>query len=214
MTNRNAASMGSYGTTWEAAGYAGSGPCGELVNSLQGRPAVVCGSGQTVFEELNDALHKVDDPVIFGVNDTGMFLPKMDHWVSLHSDYLGAWKAVRWLHGRAHENVSYHGVDPRPFIDYDWSSLRPLFALSGYFAMQIAHVMGSDLIVLCGCPGEWAPRFFEATPRADTFGYGNGAHGSDRGVRDQLEHEMKRLPGFKARVRSMSGWTKEFFGGL
>jgi len=86
-------------------------------------------------------------------------------------------------------------------------------ALSGYFAMQIAYVMGASPIVLCGCPGDRAARFFEARPRTD-FSYGAGRNGNDNSVRTQVEHEMKRLPEFKARVRSMGGWTGKFFGGL
>ena len=205
--------MGSYGTTWEAAGYGGAGSVGSLINTLQGRPSIVAGNASGVFDEVEQVLEKHPDAVVFGVNDVGMFLPKLDHWCSLHTDKLATWKATRWLAAREKECTKYHGVDPRAFIDYDWSSLRPLLALSGYFAMQIAHIMGSDLIVLCGCPGSAARRFFEAKPRTD-FLYGGGLQGSDQGCREQLVSEMSRLPGFKARVRSMSGWTKQFFGGL
>ena len=213
MTNRNAATMGTYGSTWEAAGYCGRGTVSDLIGSLTGRPAVVCGSGKTVFYELEDVLKKFPDAVVFGVNDTGMFLPRMDHWVSLHSGNLGAWKTVRWLHARPREDVKYHSIDDRAFIDYSWHNLTPLFALSGYFAMQIAYIMDAAPIVLCGCPGEHGARFFEAAPR-DDFGYGAGVNGNDNVVRTQVETEMKRLPLFKARVRSMSGWTQRFFGGL
>ena len=205
--------MGLYGATWEAAGYAGAGLVGELINSLQGRPAVVAGNAFGVFDEVDSALEKYPDAVVFGVNDVGMFLPKLDHWVSLHTDKLATWKNARWLVARDKENAKYHGVDPRAFIDYDWSSLRPLFALSGYFAMQIAHIMGSDLIVLCGCPGDGTRRFFESKPRSG-FMYGDDSQVSGKGVRDQLRSEMNRLPGFRARVRSTSGWTQNFFGGL
>ena len=202
--------MGSYGATWEAGGYAGAGSVGELLGSLAGRPAIICGTAAGVFGEMEYALRQAPDAVIFGVNDVGMFLPRMEHWVSLHTDHLGAWKAVRWLQGRAQEKTQYHGVDPRPFLDHDWSSLRPLFALSGYFAMQIAYLMDAAPIILCGCPGSAAPRFFEAEARTD-FGYGSGTAGSESGVREQLEREMTRLPDFKARVRSQSGWTRELF---
>lgn len=203
--------MGLYGATWEAGGYAGAGSVGELIGSLAGRPAVVCGNATGVFGEMETAVATYPGAVIFGVNDVGMYLPRMEHWVSLHTDHLGAWKAVRWLHAHQQEKTEYHGVDPRPFIDHDWSSLRPLFALSGYFAMQIAYLMGAERIILCGCPGVALPRFFESGPRKD-FGYGSGPHSSDGSVREQVVQEMTRLPDFKARVRSMSGWTREFFG--
>lgn len=213
MTNRNAASMGTYGATWEAAGYCGVGPVESLIGILKGRSAIVVGSAETVFYELEDALTKVHDVVIFGVNDVGMFLPRMDHWVSLHSDNLGPWKTVRWLHPREREDVQIHSIEMRPYVDHVWTGLTPLFALSGYFAMQIAYIMGAGSIVLCGCPGEVGRRFFDTEARTN-FDYGDGSSGRDSGVREQLVQEMKRLPAFKARVRSMSGWTRNFFGGL
>jgi hypothetical protein len=89
--------------------------------------------------------------------------------------------------------------------------------LSGYLAMQIAWVMGADRIVLCGCPGTQTKRFFEASlgrEHANTnFGYGGGSGSGDEGVRQQVEREMRRLPDFKAAVRSLSGWTKTYFTG-
>ena len=117
------------------------------------------------------------------------------------------------MHAREQEATKYHSVDPRPAVNYVWEGLTTLFALSGYFAMQIAYIMGAELIVLCGCPGESKRRFFEHASRAD-FGYGSGSASSDSGVRIQLLKEMGRLPQFAERVRSMSGFTQEFFGGM
>ncbi len=205
--------MGTYGSTWEVGGYCGRGSVGELANSLTGRAAVVCGNAEHVFYEFEDTCKKLGHPVVFGVNDVGMYLPRMDHWVSLHADNLGAWKAVRWQNAFSQEKTQYHSVTARPVVDHLWEGLTPLFCLSGYFAMQIAHIMGASPIVLCGCPGEAGPRFFESHARPD-FGYGSGTAGGDSSIRTQLEHEMKRLPEFKAKVRSMSGWTREFFGSL
>ena len=182
----------------------------ELIGSLQGRPAVIAGNAEGVFEDVKEALRIVIDPVIFAVNDVGMFLPQVDHWVSLHADKLGLWKQVRWGTTHAREKTLYHSVDERPYVDHVWTGLTPLFTLSGYFAMQLAWIMGASQIVLCGCPGSQQRRFFDLETRE--FGYGGNASGADVGVREQLEREMTRLPEFKAAVRSMSGWTREFFG--
>jgi hypothetical protein len=215
MTIRAAASMGTYGAAWQHAGYSGAGHVAGWLGRQAGRPAVVAGGAAGVFAEVAAAERRLETPVIFAANDVGMYLPRLDHWVSLHADHLGAWKAVRWLTARTQEQTVYHAEMARPFVDVVWEELRPLFCLSGYFAMQIAWLMGCRPIVLCGCPGEPAPRFFEAAARPD-FGYGSGAAGSDRGVREQIEKEMRRLPDFKAAVRSMTpdSWTQRFFGGL
>lgn len=210
----NAASMGSYGSEWQHKGYSGSGNVAGLLDSLRGRSAIVAGGAQGVFEEVAAVERKLESPVIFAANDAGMYLPRLDHWVSLHADNLGPWKQVRWLHPGPSEQAKYHSCDKRPFIDYVWEGLCPVFCLSGYFAMQIAYLMGCERIVLCGCPGTPAPRFFEAGVRADGFGYGSGDRGADDGIRQQIEKEMGRTPDFKERVRSTSGWTREFFGGV
>jgi hypothetical protein len=88
-----------------------------------------------------------------------------------------------------------------------------VFGLSGYFAMQVAYLMGCQPIVLCGCPGEPMARLFEAEARTD-FGYGAGTSENDRGIQRQLMAEMERVLEFKARIQSCSGWTKAYFGGL
>lgn len=211
MTIYNAVTMGSYGSEWQHKGYCGRGPVADLLDCHQGRPALVVGSGEGVFEQVREASARLSDPVVLAANDVGMYLPKLDHWVSLHADNLGTWKTVRWLHAREKEQTVYHGVDARPFIDVNWEGLTPLFCLSGYFAMQLAWLMGCAPIVLCGCPGDTTRRFFDLDARQD-FGYGGAVSGSDHGVREQIEQEMRRLPELKATVRSMSGWTKTFFG--
>ena len=222
MTIRNAETMGTVGATWEARGYCGQGPVGALCGALAGRSAIVCGSGRGVFDELAEAQAALHDPVIFAVNDIGMYLPRVDHWVSLHVDNLIAWRQVRWLHPKARELTKYHSETPRAWLDYCWDGLTPILYLSGYFAMQLAWIMGCDRIVLCGCPGDATPRFFEATLRSNLlltepngpFSYGSGDRGADRSVHEQIQQEMERLPEFKAAVRSMSGITQQFFGGL
>jgi len=218
MTVRNAASMPAGLSEWEARGYHGSGNVKELIGSLAGRSALVCGSGAGVFEEVEAAQAVLEEPVIFACNDVGMFLPHVDHYVSLHTDNLAAWKSVRWLNCQSTARTVYHGVDPKPFVDYHWSRLTPTFCLSGYFGMQLAWLMGCERIVLCGCPGTQTKRFFEARlgreHAGNNFGYGNSVSNGDQGIRQQLEQEMRRLPLFKAAVRSMSGWTQSFFGGI
>ena len=209
--------MGSYGASWSAGGYSGCGNVGELVGSLRGHPAVVCGNARGVFEELEVVRKRYGLPLaVFAVNDVGMYLPRLDHWVSLHSEQFEEWKPVRWMHHKGDEWAKYHGLKlEHKYVDYAWELLTPIMALSGYFAMQVAWIMGCSPIILAGCPGDGTRRFFEAADRTSSeFQYGSGDTGSDKGIRQQLINEMNRVPEFKAVVRSMSGWTREFFGGV
>ena len=205
--------VGHAGHTWRADGYEGCGNVEPFLGSLRGRIAVVCGGGTGVFDQLESVLHY--DPVILAANDVGMFLPKLDHWVSIHYNQFEQWKPVRWMHRHRSLDEKYHGLTGEHFpVDYVWELLTPcVMALSGYFAMQVAYLGGAKRVILAGCPGDGTPRFFEAHRADRPFAYGAGGHPSDRGVREQLESEMTRLPQFKAKVRSLSGWTKQYFGG-
>lgn len=215
MTDFNAPSMLGHGSTWQARGYSGAGNVKDIINSTINRPAVVVGSAMGVFDELEivTSIYGPDDLVVYGVNDVGMYLPNLDHWVSLHAEHIPAWKSVRWLHPVSNYPTKIHSYRHIDIADYNWQGLSPLFALSGYFAMQIAYLMGCSPIILAGCPGNGTSRFFEPR-RNDKFGYGGGLSPGDKGIKDQVIGEMARLPMFMSNVRSMSGWTKEFFGGI
>jgi hypothetical protein len=219
MANFSSPGMGTYGSTWQHGGYSGCGNVGELLGSLTGRPALICGNAASVFEDYAKALQRYPEAIVYGVNDVGMYLPRMHHWVTGHGDNALAWKTVRWLEDRSRreymqtDRVWIHSVMDRSAVDYVWDQLNPQFALSGNLAMQIAWLMGCAPIILCGCPNSPKRRFFDVTSR-DTFGYGGGQEQADRNIRQQIEIEMGRVPAFKAVVRSMSGWSKEFFGGI
>ena len=218
MVTRNAATMGSYGAAWEYRGYCGSGNVQPILGSIEGRVAVVCGNSREVFEDYARIVN--EETIVFAVNDVGVYLPRVDHMVSHHIPKLANWVSLRidgegrWIEGTRVHTGSFTDKIHSSFLYY-WQGLCPQFALSGYFAAQIAYCMGAERIILCGCPAMPWPRFFELETRPDLFGYGNGTKGNnDRTVTQQLTEEMARRPDFKSRVRSMSGWTKDFFGGV
>lgn len=204
---------------WKHLGYEGAGNVQSLLKTEGSGPAVICGGARSVFDELEQVLEKEPKVTIFAVNDVGMYLANVHHWVSLHSDKLKAWRDVRALDSSLGQDFKTHSIPPKePWdgIDYAWMELGPSsFAISGYFAMQVAYLMGFDPIILCGCPGDKTPRFFESSKaRIDQFGYGTGENHYDKSVMEQLVNEMKRVPEFKKRVRSVFGFTKQFFGGI
>lgn len=193
---------------WKAHGYSGYGNVASLIDSLKSQTAVVCGNGAGVFDELELVKRKYDNFVVFAVNDVGMFLPQVDHWVSYHNKF-EPWESVRKLNYEKKYKTHTLGY----YADYIWTGLDPNFLLSGYFAVQIAHIMGCELIILCGCPGSTSKRFFEAHPRPD-FSYGSGQSQSDYDVRRQFVSEMSRVAGLQSKLRSMSGWTRSYLGGI
>jgi plasmid replication initiation protein len=63
--------------------------------------------------------------------------------------------------------------------------------------------MGCERIILCGCPNDRTPRFFETECE-------NNAYVE---TQVQITREMSYKPEFKEALRSCSGWSREFFGG-
>jgi hypothetical protein len=76
-----------------------------------------------------------------------------------------------------------------------------MMALSGLFAAQIAWLMGCSPIVLCGCPTDSTPCFWQP---ADTV---NGGYPK---VQSQFKAEVDRNLEFKNALISMSGWSKAY----
>lgn len=194
------------GAHWFHKGYSGSGNVGPLLDDLQGRTAIVCGNAWGVFQEFDFIFRRADASIVFAANDVGMYLPHVDHWVSLHASKLDHWVEIRRnpsTRGVGNKNFHVHDAGlhgPRDW--YQWKGLTPLMALSGMFAAQIAYLMGCDPIILCGCPNDKTPRFWEMT--CDNQAYVNTQY--------QIKQEMAYKPEFKKAIRSMSGWSKEFFG--
>lgn len=197
---------------WQYLGYRGAGNVASLFGSLRGRRSMICGSGWGVFDEYER--HVKPDDVVFAVNDVGLFLPRIDHFVSMHSERLAQWVSLRRdPTGRPYGNTDFKThlgeinsvCDSR--FDYCWLNLDPVFMpLSGLFAVQVAYLMGSEEIGLLGVPSDTTPRFWET--KTTNFAYG------DLKNLKTLKMEMLRLPEFFRKVKSASGFTREFFGAI
>lgn len=192
------------GAKWFHKGYCGQGNVEHLLDSCLGRTAVIVGSAQGVFEEYEQHRHGA---LVFAVNDIGMYLPQVDHWVAMHTPKLDHWVALRRditakpcgnLDFRVHDGGLYGERDW-----YQWRALTPTMSYSGMFAAQIAYLMGCEPIVLCGIPQDSTARFFEREARKDGA-YANG--------QQQIKEECAFKPEFKKAIRSCSGWTRDYFG--
>ena len=194
---------------WEHKGYTGGGNVAGLLDSLSGRPAIIAGNARGVFEEVERARQHLGEMVVtYGVNDVAVYLSRLDHMVSLHTTKLVLWAELRRDgYSRPTGNVNFQLHDAGlmgPHLWNQWKDLTPTMSLSGMFAAQIAYLMGCSPIVLCGCPTDGTPRFWEL--QSDNHDYTR----SQKTIMD----EMSFKPDFKAAVRSMSGWSREYFGSL
>jgi hypothetical protein len=125
------------------------------------------------------------DLPVFAVNDMGVDLARLDHWVTLHPEKLGAWQDARaaWGGSDAYVVWEYNGDD--------WGGS------SGLFAVRIAMDLGFKRVILCGVPMDDRPHVSgKAWPNVGEF-------------RPAWEERRELLAPV---VRSMSGWTREQFG--
>lgn len=191
---------------WESGGYTGVG-CEDLLGELRGQPAIIAGNARGVFEEVKAAESELVRPIIFACNDIGVYLSHVDHMVSLHTPKLDHWVGLRrdaTSKGYGNKNFRVHDGGLHGDREWhQWTGLTPMMALSGLFAAQIAWLMECSPIVLCGCPTDSTPCFWQPYETV------NGGYSK---VQSQFAAEVNRNPEFKAALRSMSGWTKEFLG--
>jgi hypothetical protein len=141
-----------------------------------------------------------------------MYLPVVHHWVSLHWEKLFHWSKARQLDGSLWQDYKTHtSFFQTSNADYVWTIEPCTFPLSGTFAMHLAYLMGAQRIILAGIPADGTRRFFDPEPRKD-YAYGSGDSYGDKRDREQFLREMRRVPAMKQKIRSMSGWTRVFFG--
>jgi len=195
---------------WSKKGYSGeSTGVEELIDSALGIPAIVAGSGRGVFEEVGQAQSDLGRFIVFACNDVSVFVPRLDHMVSLHTPKLAMWAYLRrdpTSKGYGNKDFRVHdaglyGVE----LWHQWKGLKPLMALSGLFAAQIAYLLGCDPIVLCGVPCDNTPTFWQLD------GFDNPHYAKHSRM---LLDECDRVPEFRRSLRSMSGLSQMWLGKL
>ena len=171
--------------------------------------AVVCGSAA----ELHDDVATLQAPgavraVWIAVNDAGWVLAGIPfaHWCTLHPDLLQGWQRKRAERGGEPVGSTWGPSTRRRYDGVGnyrghWGA-----GSSALFAVKIAlEDVGCARVVLCGVPLHSGPY---AQPDAGTWQ-------GDWPAREAAIHRegwTRRADQLGARVRSMSGWTRELLG--
>lgn len=146
------------------------------------------------------------------INSAARLMPAQ-HIASVHGALLGDFAAMQKQFGK---NPALHTrrEEVAPGLPhYYWTV--PIVKSSAPFAAAIMAFIGYKTVIMCGCPmdgvGDYAPEV-KATRKLQVW---NGKR------KRSLEHYQNSMREFKqarpelaARIRSMSGATKEIFGGL
>lgn len=176
------------------------------------RTALALGGANCLHRDLIEYLtdHGNPDGVV-ACNEAGAEWPgELNAWVSLHPRYFEqkGWVAKREANGYppcrryfGHVGAKLDGATVEP-VGYMLPGQEKT-ASSGIFAAKVALIdLGFDRVVLCGVPMDERPHFHGA----DNWTKGTRA----RDFRVQLEKVDSDV---LARMRSMSGWTRDFLGG-
>lgn len=171
--------------------------------------ALVCGSAWTLMDDLFYAREIRPDATVFAINRAGGLIGG-DFLVSKDLQQAKEWRAAR----EAFDDKPFLYLAPRPFIrsrkDFPevdhWQPAANSGGTTAWAATRAALFLGHDEVILCGVPlvpGEHADGQMGAT----------WAGGSES--KQQIETHraaMQRDRDLKKFVRSMSGWTKGWFG--
>lgn len=182
---------------------------------------VVLGTHPCWEKDLNEALRVYPDLEICGVNEA-VRLMACDHLATCHGDKIGQFIA---LHKR------FCGDHPVPLIHFRDNDIKPesleyphhswpvrTMAGSAPFAAAAMVMMGYDKVIFCGCPmdggGGYAFKDTHKSTRNDPrIGFEKG-HNMIRSWHRCMRLFKDQFPDMAAKICSMSGTTKEIFGGL
>lgn len=167
---------------------------------------LVCGNAETLHEDHSKARALFPTAEVLAVNKAGAFIVA-DYLFTLHPK-----KAAKWhdraciLAGREIPLIASGKENMRlkeqyPWVDV-WVDGCAGNGTSGWGARKYAaQHLGADLVVLCGVPLSKMGKNKELT--------GAWAHES---VVDVYREYVRNDTTNHAGVKSMSGWTREFFG--
>jgi hypothetical protein len=189
---------------WEHRGIKGSGDAPSYLGKFKGN-LIIIGGARCVWDDYTKLTKSGFQGSVMAVNDIGLYFDKMlNHWVSMHANYLVQWVALRRGHSMLGHECLTHTREPHAGIRVAWD-IQPYGWTSGTFAAQVAIALGYESIVLCGVPQDGMGRFFDPP-------WMPGGEHDDKNSKKAFRNIVENCPELKRCVRSMSGWTKGLFG--
>lgn len=168
------------------------------------KTALILGGGASLHDDLERLSVDYDADAVVACNDAGAVFPgPLAAWITLHPRKLFNWQRQREANGHPACNLFFsHTKDAKVpelrVTPYLMNAMRGS-ASSGLYATKVALVdLSFDRAILCGIPLLSTPHYFDK--KAWT-----GA--------EHFRKELSKLDtSFVNRIRSMSGWTRLFFG--
>ncbi len=165
--------------------------------------ALICGSAETLWDDLDRARKIRPDTWVVGINRT-VGLMSCDMGVAIDRQKTNEWWTdPQCPHFTGHSVRPELGKTPEdyPSVTHWWKHLSASGS-SSWFAARIARIIGFDEIILCGVP--LSPMGYADDKTAPKWDRERAVAAFHRAVtKDRAMHEF---------TFSMSGWTKELLG--
>ena len=177
----------------------------------EGQAAIICGSAPCLLDEFDEAWYNLPHAKIIAVNES-VSAVRADFICSYHAEKFSVFKSkslnkeVKTVTGKG-----FRSEEEDRNIDYRFDNVT-LGATSCGDAVQIATKMGFSEIVMVGAPMDGGTGYFNKTTMFEDGCHRFGSDGYADGIlmnHKVLASLVKDLPN----VRSMSGFTREIFGG-
>lgn len=169
--------------------------------------ALILGGGSTLWADF--AAYDGGWDMAVACNDAGAEWPHtLDAWATLHPEKMGAWSAKRAANGFT-PSVTGHYAHRQPDLKHcggvHFNISEILFpgqkktGSSGLYAAKVAMIdLGADRLVFCGVPMTITPHFFDSQDWKSAEGF---------------RRQWLSVPSvYRARMRSMSGWSRALLG--
>lgn len=168
---------------------------------------VVIGSARCVHDDLEkfNGMFPAGDHDTMVCNHVGAYYPKFEHWASPYPDDGKVWEDYR-------ETLALPQVD---FLGHTWGGRAkgkfmewPINVTwvrsAGQLAVTVGVALGYDLVVMAGVPCDDGGHFY---PTSENHIYKDYAASFHTSTWMQLKSEF-----FENKVRSLSGYTRDWFG--
>jgi hypothetical protein len=185
---------------------------------------LVVGTAPCSDADVDAALLKYPQAKICAVNEASGLVPA-DHIATCHGEkieqFIDAHERTWGIVGDDYPMPILH-IRDRPEATTERDCHRWIVSVgsgSAPFAAAVMVSIGFDLVILCGCPmnggdGYCLKTTHQSTPDDPRFGYLPQNHGMVVRWKEQLVKMKDQHPEIAAKIRSMSGHTKEVFGGI
>lgn len=171
----------------------------------------MCGSAWCLEQDFTRAWVLFPDADVIAVNGAAEHVPadhlysqhplKLPRWIARQTSRFGS-KPLVHAGGRSHWRNKFGAEPETPWVDYRWTGVASK-GTSGWGARRLAVALGYDRVVLCGIP-------------MDPGGYQGGRVAKLNQKLHVMEDYRRHILADKTMhvgVQSMSGWTREQFGG-